>query len=260
MKDVVVRWWTYTVIAVTGLGAAGTALAAQAPTKVLVRVIAKDAKIIGSNVGAARITVRDAETGAVLAEGVQSGSTGSTPNIMGAIERGATVFDTEGAAAYVAELDLARPTRVLISAEGPLGAPHAMQTASKSLLVVPGHDVLGEGVILELNGFAVELQAPAEGAEVRAGRAFEVRGKVTMLCGCPTEPGGMWDSSGYEILARAVRDGETIGEWPMAYAGTTSEYTASVTLAVPGEVELQVLAIDVGKANAGLATRVITVR
>lgn len=260
MKDIVVRWWVCSVIALSGAAASAAALVAQTPTRILVRVTAKDAKIIGSGVGGARIRVSDAETGQVLAEGIQEGSTGSTDLIMSPHVRGETVFDTDGAAGYVAEVDVTRPTRVLITAEGPLDTEQAIQTASKSLLVIPGRDVMGEGVILELNGFTVEVQSPEFDAAVAAGEAFEVRARVTMLCGCPTEPGGLWDSSDYEILVRAVRDAEVVGEWPMAYAGTTSEYTTEVTLDAPGEVDLQVLVADTGKGNFGLATRRVTVR
>lgn len=243
------------------LGGLETAEAvAQTTTRVLVRAVANDAKIIGSNVGGARITIRDAVSGEVLAEGVQQGSTGSTDLIMGSRERGATVFDTEGAAGFVAELALARPTRVTISAEGPLGTPHAVQTTAKSLLLVPGRDVLGEGLILVLNGFTVEISSPAEGADVAAGEPFDVRARVTMLCGCPTEPGGTWDSSEYEIFARAVRGQEVVGEWPLEFSGTTSEYVATARLDASGEVELHVLALDAERANFGMATRRITVR
>lgn len=244
------------------LGALGAVeLAAQAtPTRVLVRVVANDAKIIGSNVGGARITIRDAESGEVLAEGVQEGSTGSTELIMGARERGETVFDTEGAAGFTATLELARPTRVTIAGEGPLGTAHAVQAATKTVLLVPGRDVLGEGVILELNGFTVELPAPSDGAEVAAGEPFDVRAHVTMLCGCPTEPGGMWDSSAYEIVARAVRGGEVVAEWPLAFTGTTSEYAAEARLDAAGEFELQVLAMHPERANFGMAARTIRVR
>jgi len=253
------RYILTAIIPIAALGSMAASLEAQA-TKVLVRVVAHDAKIIGSGVGGAEITIRDAESGAVLAEGVQEGSTGNTGSIMGARERGATVFDTDGAGGFLAELDVREPTRVIIEAKGPLGAEQATQTASKSLLVIPGRDMVGEGVILELNGFTVELQTPDDDASLRAGQAFDVRARLTMLCGCPTEPDGLWDSNDYEILVRALRAGEVVGEWPMTYTGTTSEYSASVRLDAPGEFEIQALAIDTGKGNAGMATRTVTVR
>jgi hypothetical protein len=244
----------------TGLGGSMRDAEAQIPTKVMVRVTANDAKIIGSGVGGARITILDATTGEVLAEGVQAGSTGNTGLIMDTRERGATVYDTEGAAGFVAELALAHPTQVLITGEGPLDSPHAMQVASKSLLLVPGEDVLGEGIILELLGFTVELLSPGDGVEVPAGEPVEVRGRITMLCGCPTEPGGLWDADDYELLVQAVRGGEIVGSWPMEFAGETSIYRGTVTLDTAGEVGLRLLAMDAGKANFGMATATVHVR
>ena len=54
------------------------------------------------------------------------------------------------------------------------------QRASKTLLLVPGQHLLGEGVLLEIHGFIVDLLAPVAGAEVRAGQPLPVRVKVTM--------------------------------------------------------------------------------
>lgn len=253
------RYFLTAIIPIATLGGLAGSLEAQA-TKVLVRVTAKDAKIIGSGVGGAFVTIRNAETGAILAEGIQEGSTGSTSNIMVPRERAATVFDTDGAAGFLAELDLLEPTQVVIEAKGPLGAEHASQLGAKSMLLVPGRDIVGEGVIIELNGFTVEIEDPADEATVTAGEPLEVASKVTMLCGCPTEPGGMWDSNDYEIFARAVRDKEIVGEWPMQFSGTTSIYRGTITLEAPGEFELQVFAIDTAKGNAGMATRKVVVR
>lgn len=229
------------------------------PTKLLVRVVANDAKIIGSGVGGARIVIRDVSTGEVLATGVQEGSTGDTQFIMvDPIERGGKVFDTPGAAGYTATLQLSKPTQVEIVVEGPLGTAHAMQRASKTVLMVPGQHLEGEGVIVVLNGFTVEILSPAEGT-VTDGE-LEVQARVTMLCGCPTEPGGLWDANHIEITARLVRDGRVVAEVPLAYAGQTSTYRGTIASPGSGEAELQVIAVDVGRANTGMATMVVRIR
>jgi len=111
-------------------------------TRVMVRVTSHDAKIIGTGVGGARVTIRDVRSGAVLAEGVQEGGTGDTSLIMGARERGGAVYDTEGAAGFLAELELSEPTWVEITAEGPLGTPDALRRVTSTTLLVPGRDVL----------------------------------------------------------------------------------------------------------------------
>ncbi|MCZ6481500.1 MAG: hypothetical protein ACE1Z6_03850 [Candidatus Methylomirabilales bacterium] len=159
----------------------GPAAAAGIPTKVIVRAVSRDAKVIGTNVGGARITIRDTTTGMVLAEGVQKGGTGNTKLIMiKPRARGATVYNTPNAAGFLATVMLERPTVVEVTAEGPLGTPQSTQRVSKTLLLVPGQDVLGEGILLEIHGFTVALLAPTKNDRVSVGSGLEVRAKVTM--------------------------------------------------------------------------------
>lgn len=224
------------------------------PTRVVVRVLANDAKLIGTGVGGAFVVIRHAGTGEVLAQGRHEGGTGDTGRIMGARERGATVFDTEGAAAFRAEIPLTAPTPVEIEVRGPLGAPQATRRGVTSLLLLPGEHLDGEGVVVNLNGFTVELLAPeAAPFLVEAGTAFTVRARVTMLCGCPTEPGGMWNSDDYDLRAQFVRDGRVVGETALSFAGTTSQYQGTLTApAEAGPVTLRVVAADGDRANTGM--------
>lgn len=151
------------------------------PTKVLVRAISRDAKVIADAVGGARITIREHATGKLLAQGVQQGGSGDTNLIMiQPRQRGAKVYDSPSAASFLATVELERPTVVEVTAEGPLGAPQARQRASKTLLLVPGQDVLGEGVLLEIHGFIVTLLAPKPDARLRQGQSLPVRATVRM--------------------------------------------------------------------------------
>lgn len=246
---------------VTATLAAGIALlvAAAAPlpaqesptaTELLVRVVANDAKVIGSGVGGARVTVRDAGTGEVLAEGIQEGTTGSTDRIVRQPRtRGEAIYDTDGTADFVASLELRRPTVVEVRAEGPLDYPHATRSASKTLLVVPGQDLTGDGLVLRLHGFVVEVLDPEPGTAVEAGQRVEVEAHVQMMCGCPTEPGGLWDSDRYTLTARLVSEGRIVAETPMGFAGRTSHFEAD--LRVPdGDEALDDLQVEVEVADA----------
>lgn len=161
--------------------AAATLWAEAVPTKVLVRAVARDAKVIGSGVGGARITVTDASTGQVLAQGVQTGGTGDTRAIM--VEphpRDGNVYGSGGAASFTATLELERPTVVEISAEAPLGIPDHTYKTAKTMLLIPGQDVLGEGVVLEIHGLNVHLLQP-QGETVSVGSEMEVRVNVVMV-------------------------------------------------------------------------------
>jgi len=165
---------------VLGLGV-GSLEAEGVPTKVLVRAVSRDAKIIGDGVGGACITIRDAASGRILAQGLQVGGSGDTKAIMREPrQRQSTVYDTQGAAHFTATLSLERPTRVEITAEGPLDPPHATQRTSKTLLLIPGTDVLGEGILLEIHGFIVELLSPEAGASVTAGQPLALQARVRL--------------------------------------------------------------------------------
>ena len=229
-------------------------------TKVMVRAIARDAKLIGKAVGGARITIRDVSSGKVLAQGEQQDGTGDTALIIEKPHvRGANIYDTPGASGFLAVLNLERPTVVEVTAEGPLGSPQATQRASKTLLLVPGEDILGDGIILEIHGFIVKTISPLTDAKVKAGSPFEVRATVNLACGCPTEPGGHWDSNKYKIVARLLREGNIESEVPLAYAGVQNTYAGTISLPTPGQVELQVLAMDPINANFGLTRQDLTI-
>jgi hypothetical protein len=124
------------------------------------------------------------------------------------------------------------------------------------MLVVPGQHVLGDGIILEMYGFTVEVIEPSTDLTRAGGQEVLVRARVTMLCGCPTEPGGIWDSTDYTIEARIVLEGEVVEMVTLVFAGETSIYEGQIT--VPASVEglsLQVLAMDAAKGNFGMFER-----
>lgn len=228
------------------------------PTTVTVHVLSNDAKLLQDPVGGARVTIRHADTGRVLAEGLQEGDSGSTEQIMRQPHRrGENLFTTPGAGQYTATLSLTEPTRVEVTAEAPLDYPQAMQSASKTLWLMPGQDIMGDGVVLTVHGFIVEVLRPSDTA-VRPGETLTVRSRVRMLCGCPTEPGGMWDANTYTITAQLMNDGEVVATAPMEFAGTTSEYESTVTVPSDGATAVRVLAMDADRVNFGMATHALS--
>src|SRR5260221_2521179 len=169
------RIFTSTALLALGLAAHLFAQPGGKEAKVMVRAIARDAKIIGKGVGGARITIREVSSGKVLAEGMLQDGTGETSLIIEKPHvRGEKIYDTPGASGFLAVLKLERPTVVEVTAEGPLGSPEATQRASKTLLLVPGEDILGYGIGLEIHGFIVKTLAPQIGAKVKVGSPFEV--------------------------------------------------------------------------------------
>lgn len=223
-------------------------------TRINVRVVAHDAKIIGDGVGGAKVTVQDPATGHVLAEGIQRGGTGDTRLIM--VEprtRGGSVYDTDGAAVFTAELTLEGPTVLDFIGEGPLGYEHAMQRTVKRMMVVPGEDVLGDGVVLELHGFIVELVDP----EVfpRAG-TVEVTARVRMLCGCTHTPGGMWDADRIRVSARLYAGKTLVRDARLSYAGAPNMFSGSLSFDGVAEGYVEVVVSDPDRENFGSSGRI----
>ncbi len=221
-----------------------------APTRVNVHVVARDAKLIGTTVGGAEVVVRDAASGEILARGVHDGGTGDTDLIMGPRERNADVFTTPGAAVYTAALPLEEPRRVRIEASGPLDYPAARTTASTTLLLSPGRNLDGDGVVLELWGYIVEiLEAPET---VASGEEFGIRARVRMLCSCPTEPGGLWEAG--DVTAHLWDpEGNVVAETPLDFTGETNEYAGRLAAPQPGAYDIEVTAISPETGNAGRA-------
>lgn len=151
-------------------------------TKIIVRVVSKDAKIIGSGVGGAFVRIKNFETGEVLAQGKQEGGTGDTDRIMiQPRRRGETVYGTPDGASFQADLFLDKPAQVEIYAEAPLGYPQSIQKGSKTLTLIPGKNILGEGVILELSGLIVNIVNPSVQKSLNKGEGVLVRAEVRML-------------------------------------------------------------------------------
>jgi len=225
------------------------------PTRVVVRVAANDGKLLDDKVGGARIRIADARTGKVLAEGVQQGNSGDTDKIMKQPHtRGVALFDTPGAAIFTAELLLDRPTEVRISGTGPLKYPGSVRTTEKTLLLMPGEDVTGDGIVLQVDGLIVDVdQATASEGKI------EVEAHVAMMCGCPITPAGLWDAARFRIVAEAWRGRAKVATQPMTYAGKASTFRATLDGLRRGEYELRIAAVSDSGANAGEARRKVRV-
>lgn len=222
------------------------------PTTVTVRAISRDAKVIGSGVGGAKITIREVASGKVLAEGIQEGGTGDTQKIMtDPHARNGEPYSGETAASFVATVDIDAPTVVEIAASGPLKYPQAVQKATKTMLLVPGQHITGEGVLLEIHGFIIDiLEASAE----------RVKMKMNMACGCPVQPGGMWNSDQIAIVASLWNGSEKVAEAPMKYAGEVSMFETAFPDVAPGTYQLRILASDPKNENFGMATGELVAR
>ena len=225
------------------------------PTEIVVRVMSKDAKFVGTAVGGAQIVVRDAESGEILAQGLTAGGTGSTPKIMTTPHTGRDALSDAEAAKFSATLDLHRPRKITVSATGPMNPKQAAMTVSSTQWVVPGKPVNGgDGWLLELRGFAVSLidEVPGDIKLAGASRKIPLKAKVTMMCGCPTEPGGLWDANKIQVAAIVEREGKSSPAVPLAYAGQVNTFAGQIEIAQAGEYVVDIYAYDPANGNTGV--------
>ncbi|WP_374578478.1 hypothetical protein [Phenylobacterium sp.] len=238
--------------AALALLAPGAALAE--PTPVTVRMLAHDAKFVGEAMGGVAVTLTDARTGAQLAQGVIRGGTGDTGKLMSQPRvRGVQIAGPE-AGAFTAVLEISAPTLVRLEARGPLGKGDAAITVSSMRWVLPGKAVDGDGWVVEAPGLVVEPSWTG-----RAGGGT-LSAKVTLMCGCPITPGGMWNADRYEVLARLTGpDGKPAPVKALAYAGEASTFRADFAGLAKGRYRLLLTAYNPDTDNAGVAEQEIVV-
>lgn len=241
--------------------AAAPAVVAE-PTDITVRVISKDAKFIGSSMGGVRITLSDAQTGEILASGLTRGGTGNTSKIMHTDGGRRTRMADDSAAAFEASIDLDQPRLIEAEAYGPLDYPESAHRVAATQWVVPGLDLsAGDGWILEMPGFVVDVREPTDYAQVSAdGSGVPIVAEVMMMCGCPIEPGGLWDANQYEITMTVTHDGHTSEAIALEYAGRTSHFSAHAPVSGSGAHRVTVRAYDPHNGNTGIGRTTFVVR
>jgi len=223
------------------------------PTEIVVHVRAKGSKFIGTSMGGARVTIRDARSGRILDHGITSGSTGNTQRIMIRPLKSTQPLTDETTAAFRTSLDLERPTLIEVQAEGPLNQLQSANRASATQWVVPGKDISGgDAFLLEIQGLVVEILDPPAGAGVAGSEEVTVSAQVIMGCGCPLTPGGLWDPQELEIRGLVSTGNGDQKEFELSYAGTPSRFSGSFQPSGPGSYDLYVYAYNPANGNTGL--------
>jgi len=229
------------------------------PTTVVVRVVAHRSLVLGHEVGGARVTITDLATGQLLASGLQQGEPGDqsqimrTPHLMNE-----PVYSGWSAASFTTTLELARPTLVKIAAEGPLAYPSALQRASKTVLLIPGHDLTNDGIVLQLYGYLVQVERPKPGESLIAKEDMMLQASVRTLSGSLVRPHSDWDSRKIHIYGELLIGDRIVERLQMFYAGEKSRFEAPFFVPLskdaPDGITLRVIAADAANANFGMGS------
>jgi len=224
-------------------------------TKIIVRAKAKDAKFVGSSLGGAYVIIRNKTNNRILAEGKTSGSTGNTDIVMKIpIERGNSISD-EQTAKFLASIDIDEPTFIRIEVISPFNNKQAQAKVSTELWLIPGKDILGDGIILEIPGFIIDILKPRTHHYISLSsiknKPFEIKANIVMMCGCTINKGGIWDSENIEVKAILKKNGMHVKDIEMSFT-ETNLFEGNINLTSAGQYELIVYAYNAKSGNTGV--------
>jgi hypothetical protein len=214
--------------------------------------------VLGREVGGARVTITDVETKQILATGIQQGEAGDqnqimrTPHLMEE-----PVYSARPAAAFITTVELRKPTLVEITAEGPLAHPASMQHASQTVLLIPGHDLMNDGIVLHLYGYIVQIEHPKQGQALMA-TDVTLRASVKTLSGTLVRPHGDWDSRKILIYGELLIGDRILERLQLFFSNETGTFEAPFFVPKPHETSdgilLRVVATDLATGNTGVGT------
>ena len=80
-----------------------------------------------------------------------------------------------------------------------------------------------------------------------------------LMCGCPIEPGGLWDANALEVVALIRQRDRRVAEIAFSYAGEIGQFAATFPIPGPGPYEITVYAFDPRNGNTGVDRATIVV-
>ena len=113
--------------------------------------------------------------------------------------------------------------------------------------VVPGKDILGDGIIITMTGFIVDAWT-----RVLENGQVDIYTKASLLCGCPITKDGHWQADNYEAKAILMRDEETIDEVTLDFTGPAGMFSGKTTITEPGHYKAVVYLYDAKTGNVGV--------
>jgi len=224
-------------------------------TKITIRARAKDAKFIGTPIGGALVVVRNDLTGEILAKGLTTGGSGSTDVLLKKpIVRGQSITDS-ATAKFVAQVNITEPTFADIEVTAPVNRRNGTVKATTQVWLIPGKDILGDGVIVEIPGFILDLIYPTTHQFIKLDSIkngdLTFKANLTLECGCPITKGGVWNSDDIQVNAIVKKEGVKIGEIPLQLV-EQNIFQGTLKVKEKGDYELDVYAYNAKTGNTGV--------
>lgn len=237
----------------------GVTDAAAEATRIDVRVLARGAKFLPGH-RSVPITLRDSDTGEVLARGWTAGGTGDTTRILSAGAGESRHAPGDNAAVFSTSVDLDRPRLIAVEVGSPEGASRTGRQVSTQWVLPGRHLTQGDGWLVEMPGLMVDIATPVAHSFVEVGTPIDLLAGVTLMCGCGLEPGGVWEADGVDVEAWIYRDGDNVGVARLTYAGRASRFEGRYLPTHAGVHEIEIRAWGPQWNNAGVARTSVFVR
>jgi hypothetical protein len=166
------------------------------------------------------------------------------------------VYSARPAAAFTTTLLLQRPTLVEVAAEGPLAYPDSMRRTATTVLLIPGQDLSGDGIVLHLNGYIVQIEHPKAAEPLMAKDDVHLKASIRTLSGTLVRPHGDWDSRKIRIYGELLIGERIVERLQLFYSNDTSTFDAPFFVPLdkeaPDGITLRVVAADTAAGNFSL--------
>jgi len=133
-----------------------------------------------------------------------------------------------------------------------------LQRASTTVLLIPGHDLTNDGIVLHLYGYLVQVEHPKPGEPLIAKEDVMLRASVRTLSGALVRPHSDWDSRKMHIYAELLVGDRIVERLQMFYSGEKSRFEAPFFVPIskdaPDGITLRVIAADVATGNFGVVS------
>lgn len=227
-------------------------------TEIRVHVLARGGKYVGDDVGGARVTLRDAETGELLASGDTHGGSGAA-DLMTIEQARLTPLTTEGASVFTTTLALSGPRLVEFQAWAPLAAQGSMNRATSTEWILPqAFAPDGNHITLEIAGLNVAVLSPPTHmlSQQKPPLKIPVRANVTMMCGCPIGPEFDWKPEDFRVVMLVKRPDGNQDVVNLSFDANApyhapSQFIAEYEATLPGIYEATVMAHEARFGNSG---------
>jgi len=224
-------------------------------TKITIRARAKDAKFIGTPIGGALVVVRNDLTGEILAKGLTTGGSGNTDVLLKKpIVRGQSITDS-ATAKFVAQVNITEPTFADIEVTAPVNRRNGTVKATTQVWLIPGKDISGDGIIVEIPGFILDVIYPTTHQFIKLDSIkngdLTFKASLTLECGCPITKGGVWNSDDIQVNAIVKKEGVKTGEIPLQLV-EQNIFQGTLKVKEKGDYELDVYAYNAKTGNTGV--------